>query len=238
MSLERKYKWTTNFLNKYYPNFKDWVTLYDEIVHRTLKKDFLFLDAGCGKGEIIAKYKENVRLAVGIDIELEPMKNSPVKENLLVGRLENMPFKDEVFDLILCRWVLEHLEQPQKTFNEFSRILKNNGHLLVLTSNIYNYAMFLNRLMPPRIKKSILAKLGRSESDTFRTYYRCNTVSKIKKVAENNGLELGELVLIGNPFYLFFSRFLFVLGVVYEKLTDISFLKKGKTHIIASFRKP
>lgn len=244
MSLEQKYLWASQFLDKHYPNFVDAETVFEKRVQALLHSNVVMLDAGCGKGESLQKYRPRVKLAIGIDVSKEPVRdaagrgistNSP--QSVLVGSLEDLPFKEETFDLITCRWVMEHLKDPKRSFHEFHRILKKDGHLVLLTTNAYNYVTILNRLMPVEAKKMVLGKLGRGESDTFPAYYRCNTVRKLRAAAAESHFKKESIMLVGNPFYLFFSKFLFRLAVMYEKLTDMGLLKGGKIHIIAAFVK-
>lgn len=244
MSLEQKYVWATQFLDKHYPNFVDAETIYENQVKTFLRKDAVLLDAGCGRGEFLQKYRPQVKLVIGIDVSEESARdaarrgistNSP--QSVLVGSLEDLPFKEKTFDLITCRWVVEHLKDPKRTFYEFHRVLKKGGHLVLLTTNAYNYVTILNRLMPVGARKRVLNKLGRGESDTFPAYYRCNSVRRLRTTAAENHLSEETIILVGSPFYLFFSKLLFRLAVMYEKLTDIGLLKGGKIHIIASFVK-
>lgn len=55
------------------------------------------------------------------------------KEIDLVCDITDMPLDDEVFDVILCSEVLEHLPNPDLAIKEMSRVLKKNG-LLILTA--------------------------------------------------------------------------------------------------------
>ncbi len=237
MSLERKIKWARSFVDRYYPNFKDAETRYEELIKSSLNKGMVVLDAGCGKAGILGKYAGEAKTVVGIDADRESLKSNPLLNNLIVGNLEDLPFKDESFHLITCQWTLEHLEEPQKAFQEFNRLLKKGGQLIVITSNIYNYVMILSKLMPLSLKQKILAKLGRGESDTFPTYYRCNSPSRLLKMTKSTGFQKRRFELVGNPFYFFVSKPLFILAVLYERLTDRPFLRKGKIHMVASFVK-
>ena len=43
----------------------------------------------------------------------------------------NIPVMDNSYDAIMCIEVFEHLPDPVKAINEFSRILKPNGYLII-----------------------------------------------------------------------------------------------------------
>jgi SAM-dependent methyltransferase len=61
-----------------------------------------------------------------------------------------LPFDDNSFDLIICTEVLEHLLWPQSLLREISRVLCENGFLLVSVPNIvsltYRIAWLLGRI--------------------------------------------------------------------------------------------
>lgn len=45
--------------------------------------------------------------------------------------IENMSLADGTWDWIVCNHVLEHVNDYQKALNEFRRILKPEGHLII-----------------------------------------------------------------------------------------------------------
>lgn len=55
------------------------------------------------------------------------------KINFLVANLEALPYSDKKFDKVYCISVLEHLpyETMEKAFSEFSRVLKDNGLIII-----------------------------------------------------------------------------------------------------------
>lgn len=60
-----------------------------------------------------------------------------------------LPFEDTSFDLIICTEVIEHLLWPQSLLNEFHRILKDDGCIILSVPNIvsltYRMAWLLGR---------------------------------------------------------------------------------------------
>jgi ubiquinone/menaquinone biosynthesis C-methylase UbiE len=49
----------------------------------------------------------------------------------IVGDITNIPEEDGSFDVVLCTEVLEHLPDPVKALNEFHRLLKKGGTLIL-----------------------------------------------------------------------------------------------------------
>ena len=80
------------------------------------------LDAGCG----MQRYKDIFKFETYTGIEINPRFNPDV-----VGDLRAMPFCDSKFDSILNNQVLEHVDDIDKVFSEFYRVLKPGGFLCV-----------------------------------------------------------------------------------------------------------
>ena len=78
------------------------------------------LDLGCGK----RKYSG----AIGLDI-------NPLNDADVISDLDYLvyPFKSEIFDIVICENVLEHLKEPLHAMEEIYRILKPGGIVKILT---------------------------------------------------------------------------------------------------------
>jgi len=50
-----------------------------------------------------------------------------------------IPFKDNVFDTVICTQVIEHVPRPWLVVHEIYRVLKEGGHLLLSTPFLYPY---------------------------------------------------------------------------------------------------
>lgn len=95
------------------------------------------LDVGCGTGEILNTIMSLYPIVSisGVDISQEMLKQA--KEKLLdsaylcVGDAEHLPFENKKFDLLMCTDSFHHYPSPQKAIDEFYRVLRNNGYLLL-----------------------------------------------------------------------------------------------------------
>ncbi len=88
-----------------------------------------FLEVGCAEGLYITTYKEFNRTTkfIGLDIARNYLKKIRVKDNeilLIQGDANNLPFKSDCFDLVLCSETLEHVIDPKKSFFELCRVSK------------------------------------------------------------------------------------------------------------------
>ena len=196
------------------------------------------LDAGCGSVRGCSREAPLDKLYImGIDIDSKVHNNPFCDETMVCDLSKDLSFEDASFDLIYCSWVIEHLENPGKSFCEFARILKPGGHVLVLTPNIFHYAMVAARITPYWFH---LWWLRSREGEHFPTYYRANSRHKLHHLCEEAGLQIKRLELIeGWPHYLIRYWPLFLCGVLYERIVNITpKLEWMRQKIILEAQKP
>jgi 2-polyprenyl-3-methyl-5-hydroxy-6-metoxy-1,4-benzoquinol methylase len=159
-------------------------------VNSLLKPEFTVLDLGGGRGEwmeddcnirkSLRLIKGKVKKVIAADIDPIVMQNKSADEYLIIdNNFENLPSNS--YDLIICDWVLEHIEQPQIFFNNIKRILKHGGFFCARTPHKYSYWAIANRLVPEKIALQILkyAQPFRQAKDIFSTFYYLNTMQHI-----------------------------------------------------------
>lgn len=87
------------------------------------------LDAGCGRGEVLASFE---RAGVPVDyfgVDLGVGDPSWAFRVTAVADLHRLPFADGVFDKVICTDVLEHVDRPDVVFGELARVLRPGGKL-------------------------------------------------------------------------------------------------------------
>ncbi len=118
------------------------------------------LDLGCGEakvlGEIYKKKGLDPKNLYGIDqsnkaVELA-RRNIP-GSNIFQGDINNLSFKDGYFDYTFLLETIEHLEDPNKTLSEISRVLKKEGVLFLSFPNYLNLPWFLVRILSQALNK-------------------------------------------------------------------------------------
>lgn len=75
---------------------------------------------------------------------------------LAVDVNEGLPFEDDSFDLLWCSEVLEHLKEPARAFDEFRRVVRPGGEIVLTTPNSYAWLfrfLALFGLTPERIQR-------------------------------------------------------------------------------------
>ncbi len=109
----------------------DFVDYYD------LKDNSSILDVGCGKGFMLydfKKFNKSFKLK-GIDISQYAIKNSmnEVKEDLLVGSADKLPFNDNSFDLVISINTIHNLDELNcaESLREIERVSKKSKYITV-----------------------------------------------------------------------------------------------------------
>jgi len=148
------WKWYKN--PEKYKRYKDHV---DRVVDWIKEKNVL--DVGCGDGLITHLLK-----AKGIDNEAEAIKVGKRRgvDDIELGDIYNIQYKDDEFDAVFMGDVLEHLEFPEKALKEVRRVLKKHLYIAV------------------PIEKKII--------DPF--HYARWTEEKLKKIVESIGFSFVE----------------------------------------------
>jgi SAM-dependent methyltransferase len=137
------------------------------------------LDAGCGDGinlfglnKIISEHKWSAMI-YGVDynpLRLERASKFSFVKEIKESPLDNLPYANGWFDVILCNQVLEHIPHDKKVLQEFKRVIRPGGLLILGVPNEgCSMAWFRNHV----IQRSIL---GLTDHVNFYTEKR---VSKI-----------------------------------------------------------
>lgn len=90
------------------------------------------LDAGCGSGRTLLELVDYGKVS---GIELDPDVAAVARDrglgDVVQGRLEELPWAENSFDLITCLDVIEHTPDDRRTLRELRRVCRPGGFLLV-----------------------------------------------------------------------------------------------------------
>ena len=208
----------------------DGTIVFYQRVRALLKPEFTVLDVGCGRGEYAddqVSFRRNLRSqrglvskVIGIDTDPVGVENPTIDEfRQLDLSLPQWPVEAESIDLIFSDWVMEHVGEPSAFLAECRRVLKPGGHLCLRTTNRLGYAGIASSLIPNGMHVRLLSKFqpGRLEEDVFPTYYRANTVSKLKAFLERAGFDACVFAHESEPAYLGFSSVAYWFGMQYRR---------------------
>jgi SAM-dependent methyltransferase len=99
----------------------------------------LVLDAGCGLGYGTAILARAGGSAVGLDVDVDAVNEANERfgdvAGFMVGDLLTIPYQVDSYDCVVCFETIEHLADPERGLDEFRRILRPGGLLLVSSPN-------------------------------------------------------------------------------------------------------
>lgn len=95
------------------------------------------LDAGCSDGQVMEMIAKKGNDVFGFDLSKNAVEIAK-KRGLKVktGNLLEIPFEDSSFDVVFCSHVIEHIFDTNKTLEEFHRVLRKGGKLIIMTENL------------------------------------------------------------------------------------------------------
>ncbi len=120
------------------------ISVYQNRLSRiSLNNKSLVLDAGCGFGQWTIALSRLNKDVIGMDIDISKLKIAMLKakeetnDNIEfeIASSENLPFKDEKFNAIICYSVIYRTDF-QKSLREFYRVLKPKGIVYIVTNGI------------------------------------------------------------------------------------------------------
>jgi ubiquinone/menaquinone biosynthesis C-methylase UbiE len=224
--------------------------IYGTWLQRYVSKEVKWLEAGCGwriLGEDLDKIEDELVASagtvVGTDLTLDSLAKHRNIRQCVCASLESLPFAAGSFDLVTINMVVEHLPDPLSSFREMVRVLSPNGVLILHTPNTLNYLIFLNRtvakILPRRfVLRIIRATENRPESDVFTTYYRANSIRKLRRIGRALDLieESSRVLTAPQPLFRFFAPVAFLELLLMRATMSWPFRGFGATLLVA-FRK-
>lgn len=139
----------------------------------------LGLDAGSGTGPYICDAIKFHHRCVAFDLSLNMLKinerknfkcSQPAPVLYTRGDISALPFKDEVFDWLLCSRVLSHVFDIAPVLHEFTRVLKVGGECLI--SDVHPLHPYTHMAIP--------AKDGKVAIETYK-----HSVESLRRVISN-----------------------------------------------------
>lgn len=160
--------------------------LYGYVAEMELPAGATCVDAGCGRGEHSLQLARRFGLRVtGIDPTARRMEvagGEPDRVHFVTGTVESLPIASRSVDLVWCRDVLCLVEDLDRAYQEFHRVLKAGGRALV-------YQMYATDRLERREAEFLLPVMGCSPA-AMRPE---NTESAVKRA----GLRIDRCVVLG-----------------------------------------
>ena len=223
--------------HKIHPRYKTGGEYYREFIASRLRPSFVVVDAGCGDTGIIREFKGTFATLIGVDVSEELLKKNIVVDQKILADLEKIPLPDNSADMIVSEFVLEHLEYPEKVFQELYRILKPEGSFILLTPNRFNPVMVTSSILPHFVHDWFRDKILKKGEETHETHYRANSFKRVVALLEKAGFVLGRVERAGNPEYVGIAPFLMWPAMLFERVIDNKVMSFLKMYLVGEFRK-
>ncbi|MFX1536654.1 MAG: class I SAM-dependent methyltransferase [Promethearchaeota archaeon] len=137
-TVQKRYNWYSRIYDKFEAPI-------EEMIFQNLRKQIIgalresILEVGVGTGKNLPYYHPQARVT-GIDISPGMITKAKQKISSFQGEklklrlmnAEQLEFKDETFDNVVCTFVLCSVPNPIQAVEEMLRVLKKNGRLLLL----------------------------------------------------------------------------------------------------------
>ena len=134
------------------------------IQHVLERKHDRILDVGSATGHLIQGLSAISEGCVALDIEIEWLKDIN-KKNPRIACVSTdveggLPFKENTFDVVIASELLEHLNKPERFFEEVSRVLKRKGTFILTTPNRDNLSYKIFSVLPKSLAVPLAKKTG------------------------------------------------------------------------------
>jgi demethylmenaquinone methyltransferase/2-methoxy-6-polyprenyl-1,4-benzoquinol methylase len=176
-----------------------------------LNKEHLqnIVDVACGTGDM-CEYWDKIAKEKGIKIDtitgidpsvgmLEEAKKKNLNAAFLKSEAKSLPFEDSICDIVSISYGLRNVVDRKEALDEFNRILKNGGYLVILEFTKLPKQNFIAKIRDFYMKK-ILPFVGGVLSKNFDAYsYLPNsiedflTADKLKDELKSSGFEIVEI---------------------------------------------
>lgn len=147
------------------------------------KDDTKILDVGCGTGMAAEKLRAFGEV-YGVDISPRSIMEARNRlDGVCVSLGEGLPFRDEIFNVIVCTETIEHFVDPVAALSEFNRALKPEGHLIISTPNPWYWRIVVGK---------IIATLRRRKAGSGQIIENYILPIKLKSMLRRSGFEIKE----------------------------------------------
>jgi 2-polyprenyl-3-methyl-5-hydroxy-6-metoxy-1,4-benzoquinol methylase len=128
------------------------LTMIDRLLRPHLKAGSRILEVGCGAGNLLLQASVAGSYPVALDLSMQALtfvrsrleeakagSEAPSGYTCMQAIGECLPLQANSFDCVILSEVVEHLEAPQTSIREASRVLRPGGRLLVTTPNYRSF---------------------------------------------------------------------------------------------------
>ena len=111
---------------------------YAMLARRYGKRGARFLEVGSGMGHLTGQLEDTFE-TFGCDINHWAVKKSKEvvnKSQLQTASAQELPFRNDSFNVVIIKHIVEHLPDPKRAIEEIARVTEPGGTLILATPNL------------------------------------------------------------------------------------------------------
>lgn len=221
---------------RFFPNYRFSNTLYESSVEERVNGCRVWVDVGCGKGELIQELAREGLLSIGLDREIHPDGQAGRTFPLVRADAAFLPFTNNSIELITGNMMLEHLPDPVSALKETFRVLRLGGWMIQRTPNACHPLVLIVRFIPQKIKNRMLElAFGVPAHDVFPAFYRANRRGSLRRILREVGFNKPKIEVVEDVHTAF--GIFFFLSVAYCLLVRIPVLSFMRAILLISAQK-
>jgi 2-polyprenyl-3-methyl-5-hydroxy-6-metoxy-1,4-benzoquinol methylase len=96
------------------------------------------LEVGSGMGHLVGQLADTFD-TYGIDVNrwaVNKSKEVAPTSHLHTASAQELPFRNNSFNVVIIKHIVEHLPEPQRAIQEIARVMEKNGTLILATPNL------------------------------------------------------------------------------------------------------
>lgn len=198
-----------------------WHSQYDEQIQLSMHTAMTILDVGGGrKPNILPGERPLDCKYIGLDVSEAELDMSPAgsyDEVIAADVTERIPALENTCDLAISYFVLEHVADLARTFENLRSYLVPGGRMVVLFSGAFSVFGLANRILPQSVSDLILRRLlHRPAESVFPAHYNRCWASAIERTLQQWSTA-NVIPLWYGATYFNFSRLLQSVYIGYEE---------------------
>ena len=141
MAFDEKYFSTHTYADVSFAKYSQywWSNRFQAMLARRYgRRGARLLEVGSGMGHLVADLEDSFQ-TYGIDINhwaVDRSKDVVQNTQLQTASAQELPFKDNSFNVVIIKHIVEHLPDPQKAIREIGRVTEPGGTLILATPNL------------------------------------------------------------------------------------------------------
>jgi 2-polyprenyl-6-hydroxyphenyl methylase/3-demethylubiquinone-9 3-methyltransferase len=171
------------------------------VVPPLVQPDSNICDVGGGKRPFVGLEipKQKRQYITGIDIDKAELEAAPngIYDQIFVSDIgaKQLPVKASTATLVICEAVLEHVQDNTQAIRNMAKITKKGGEIALFIPSRNALFAVINRYLPEKVKRKLLFSIfpEYEHAQRFPAYYNHCTPKAMRKLLEQNGIEIAQV---------------------------------------------